>query len=1240
MGHGQRFGGLLALAVASLAGVVTAQVPVSQTTLAETERGISTESRIAGDWRSAASLPIPDSRPPLPRGSVDLGEVPGDTRLDRVLLLLEPSAAQKEALDTELAHQLDPGSGEYHHWLSPAEFADTYANSASDVAAIAAWLQSAGFQVAPPPAGRGWIEFSGSAAQLEQAFQTRLHLTTSRSGNRIALAGSIAVPAALRPLIHGIVSLDGQLAVPSVTAPEPLTATPVELAEVDSVAHAEALTPRLAAGLLHLDALHAGGSTGAGETIAIAARSNIAGQDVAAFRTTFGLPPNPLQVTLNGADPGRNSDEVEALLSAEWAGAAAPGAKIVLAAAASTNATDGLDLSLAAIVDQALARIVAAGFSSCEAGMSEAHQAFYAAVYRQAAAEGLTVIAAAGDSGPSACQAAATDPSVDSGYGVNAVASTPWNTAVGVTALSDPGAAGLAGWSPNTSADPAYAGGGGPSSLYRAPVWQPLPARTGATPMNAANSARLLPDVALPAATDRGVNRGLAFCMSDSGTASNCRLARSGGSAGATALFAGIAAVVAGKYGPQGNIAPHLYELSRQSGLFEDVAQGNARLFCASGSPGCDAAGQIGFDAAAGYDLATGLGSVNAQKLVSAWATPQAVGTGTTSVILTVSPTVANATYNPSAQITFTASVSSTTGGATPTGTVLFSNGATNSNVSATPSALDANGNATLTITSGLAQGGNNIRAVYSGDATYASQTSQPVTVTIQPSTTSMTVVPSTTTPAAGSTITVVVTMTVGIPPAGTVPPSGKVTLNVDGLANSTASLVTAGGTTSATFSLVAPTVGGAHNLQAIYPGDNNYSASTSPAVSITISKGATVTALTAVPPTLTAGMPETFTATIAPANVAAGTTYTVTGTVDFYDGTTLLGTATITSNTATLANVTLSPAVLHTITAVYSGDTSWSASTSNAITLQSVLLPDVVTLELNINTIGPGQVVTLVARVTPLLPPAANIEQNPTGNVIFYNGTTVMGTVALLPGSSNTSTATLITGTLPGGHDVLTAYYVGDLYFQPGTSNPVTIDVQDFSITPAPTNPPNNLTIVKGSAGSASFIVTGLGGFNNQIQVVCAVPTQDNMTCQASPQQVRPTATVTFTIQTFAAGGVTTAQNSRTPWWPRATGGAMLALLVFIVVPAGRRARLFTERAPRWLVLVLLLCGLGGAGIGCSSSTTTAPQNSGTPLGVSTLTITATAYIDNTVINRRVYLTVNVVPPPSSASAPGAGAH
>ena len=83
-----------------------------------------------------------------------LGEAPAGSRLDRMLLLLEPSPRQKQALDTELANQQNPKSAEYHHWLTPSQFADTYANSANDVAAVVSWLQSEGFVVAPLPAGR------------------------------------------------------------------------------------------------------------------------------------------------------------------------------------------------------------------------------------------------------------------------------------------------------------------------------------------------------------------------------------------------------------------------------------------------------------------------------------------------------------------------------------------------------------------------------------------------------------------------------------------------------------------------------------------------------------------------------------------------------------------------------------------------------------------------------------------------------------------------------------------------------------------------------------------------------------------------------------------------------------------------------------------------------------------------------------------------------------------------------
>src|SRR5437762_2470557 len=264
-------------------------------------------------------------------------------------------------------------------------------------------------------------------------------------------------------------------------------------------------------------------------------------------------------------------------MSASWAGAAAPGARIVVVSAATTNASDGLDLSLAAIVDQSLAHSVAVGYSACEASLSEAHQAFYGALYRQAAAEGISVIAASGDSGPSACHTAGAERSVTGGYGVNGLASTPWNTAVGAAALGegaassggDSGGDTLAGWSPRGSADPAYAGGGGGSAFYSAPAWQPLPAHplTGVP----GGYARLLPDVVLPTAIDSGVNRGMAFCMADRAAtatgADTCNAVRAGGSAAAAALFAGIAAIIEEKNGPQGNLAPRLYALSRRNDI-------------------------------------------------------------------------------------------------------------------------------------------------------------------------------------------------------------------------------------------------------------------------------------------------------------------------------------------------------------------------------------------------------------------------------------------------------------------------------------------------------------------------------------------------------------------------------------------------------------------------------------------------------------------------------------------------
>ncbi|MGO9325735.1 MAG: Ig-like domain-containing protein [Terracidiphilus sp.] len=312
-------------------------------------------------------------------------------------------------------------------------------------------------------------------------------------------------------------------------------------------------------------------------------------------------------------------------------------------------------------------------------------------------------------------------------------------------------------------------------------------------------------------------------------------------------------------------------------------------------------------------------------------------------------------------------------------------------------------------------------------------------------------------------------------------------------------------------------------------------------------------------------------------------------------------------------------------------GSLSLSPLAAALLPVKPILIPVTVTLAANNVTVPQGTAVILTATVTPTAAPPALDEQNPTGSIVFLNGTVVIGQSALsaLP-VNNASTATLTIQNLPTGEDSITAYYAGDTVFASGTSNPLDISVQGFTLAPSATNPPTNLNIVLGQSGSESFIVTNAGGYTGQVQVVCAVTLQDDMTCTPTPQQVTPTATVTFAVQTFASGGplYATGSTSRrhiSPW-QQAAGGAALAAMIFFIVPFGRCRRAFLLRGSRrFIILLVLLAPLIGLVTGCNSSSVLAPN--GTPLGVATLKVTATAYVDNAVTSQTVYFTVNVQP-------------
>ena len=179
-------------------------------------------------------------------------------------------------------------------------------------------------------------------------------------------------------------------------------------------------------------------------TIAVSEQSDINPQDVTDFRTMFGLPTsgNYLQTIYNGPDPGilySTGDEGEATLDVQWAGAVAKGATVDLVVSESTETTAGVDLSALYIVDNNLAPIMSESYGACEAFLGNSGNTFYNTLWEQGAAQGITILIAAGDNGSAGCDDYALTgyPAAIYGLEVDGTASTPFNVAVGGTDFND-----------------------------------------------------------------------------------------------------------------------------------------------------------------------------------------------------------------------------------------------------------------------------------------------------------------------------------------------------------------------------------------------------------------------------------------------------------------------------------------------------------------------------------------------------------------------------------------------------------------------------------------------------------------------------------------------------------------------------------------------------------------------------------------------------------------------------------
>jgi subtilase family serine protease len=135
--------------------------------------------RITGEISNASRSTIAGSHPPATRSMHDSGQVPSDTQLQGMSVVLSRTPAQEAALQSLIAAQQDPSSTQYHQWYTPDQFAARFAVADSDIAQVESWLQQQGFAINGVSRSKNRITFSGNVGQVDAAFGTEIHNYTS-----------------------------------------------------------------------------------------------------------------------------------------------------------------------------------------------------------------------------------------------------------------------------------------------------------------------------------------------------------------------------------------------------------------------------------------------------------------------------------------------------------------------------------------------------------------------------------------------------------------------------------------------------------------------------------------------------------------------------------------------------------------------------------------------------------------------------------------------------------------------------------------------------------------------------------------------------------------------------------------------------------------------------------------------------------------------------------------------------
>jgi hypothetical protein len=504
-----------------------------------------------------------------------------------------------------------PGTSSYRHYIAKDEFASKFGPTQVAVKAVERYLRNSGLPPGHLAGDRLSISLTASAGQLSKAFATSFDLMRL-PGGRLAVANTEPplFPGPVAGYVQGVIGLDTVLqeqpldaAGATVGRPSRSSASvrtsgplPCKAARSDASANG-AFTANQLASAYDFSSLYEAGDEGSGISVAVYELASTVTADIAAYQSCYRTHVQVRYTKVDGFNETGDS-VAEPTLDIEDVIGLAPKASIHVYEAPNTS-TGAYD-NYKAIFDDDTADVVSVSWGACESAAGSSDIAEQLVLFEQAAAQGQSVLAAAGDSGSEAClQANSSDTSLS----VQDPASDPYVTGVGgttISALGPPPTQSVWNHAPNGGA-----GGGGVSAVHLMPTYQSgavsslnvINSDSSGSPCKAGtgNYCREVPDVS----ADASPNSGYVIYLDGNWTAI-------GGTSAAAPLWAAFTALADASGTCDGTSIgfanPDLYAAASTaySSDFDDITQGDNDYTGTNRGL---------YPATAGYDMASGLGT-------------------------------------------------------------------------------------------------------------------------------------------------------------------------------------------------------------------------------------------------------------------------------------------------------------------------------------------------------------------------------------------------------------------------------------------------------------------------------------------------------------------------------------------------------------------------------------------------------------------------------------------------------